>query len=397
MKLNKEDYPTGEGAKVPAVDLLEGRPGERPEIEEFITKYLQAAPIGATLEATDPQPLADLQATRITPDTDGTPPPALLYINEKRAFSQGDVSFVIGPPKSRKTAAAAAVCNSLLTGSHHEFFTTDFEAAKILYIDTEQSRQHARVTFDRLTEGAAREQIEKRLQYHTFRELSTIEKLRKTIYLIDDFGPNFVMIDGMADLMTDTNNKVDSSAVVALLMATASHFVCHVCSIIHTTHANGSKGQGHAGSEAERKAETVLCVTKDQNTGGVTSKLEGLYTRNGDFAPLSIAQDGSTIRVEALSETKKASSERLIKWAIDYVRGLEVPGTAYNTSEWAKFVMDAAETYRQDLKKSKANEIVENAGRIGLLQPAPRPAGVKGNAKYYTIPQDLEDGADYGL
>lgn len=377
-----------EGEPTPAVaDNL-------PEWQKLMYKHLQGSPMGEALQATPPTSPDQLEAARITPDTDGTPPPAALYINEKRVASVGDISLIVGPPKSRKTTFAAAVVNSLLTERNTEYFGTDLTKPKILYVDTEQSPFHAKRTFDRITEGANPAAIKEQLRYYALRQHAPLERLSFLLCAISSTHPDFVLLDGLADIMTDTNNKQDSSAIIGLLMAAATRYNCHICGILHTTHTNGSKGQGHAGSEAERKAETIVCVTKDTTTGGVTSRVEGLYTRNGDFAPLSVAQDGESIRVESATETRKATDDQLTQWAVDYVHALPDAASSYNTGEWATYICFGAEAHGRPMKPETAKQIVKRAGDAGLLQAVAPPPGTRGNTKYYAVPRENGDDAE---
>lgn len=311
-----------------------------------------------------PEPLEPYE---ITAATDGTPPPAALYIGEARVLSVGDLAEIVGPPKERKTLFCTGVANALLTGSHKEHITTDLPAPRLLYIDTEQSGYHAKRTFDRVTEGAEAKDLQ-RLKYYAFRELSPVQRLHNICRLIAQNRPDVTIVDGLADLMTDTNNKVDSGAVVGVLMAMATEYNTAIAAVLHTTAANGKKGQGHAGSEMERKAETVISVTKDPDTNGATSKVVAQYTRNRSFAPLSITQDGETgVKIESLEECQQDNGQRLVKWVIDHINGQPDAPSDYTAADLLPLMEAAAAAYRMPYSDRTARRLIQQAEARGQL------------------------------
>lgn len=224
-----------------------------------------------------------------------------------RAMSAGDLSEVVGYAKSRKTAFCKMIARAVLMDGD-DIVQTDIQAAKVLYIDTEQSDLHAQRSYNDITKGLPEEQ-RGRLQYVKLRRYSQNERLYIIYKLISELRPTLAVIDGVADILPDTNSNTDAPVVVNMLMALASETQAHIFSVLHTSAANTSKGRGHIGSEFERKAETVFLVEKEKGTNASTIKPQ--YTRNGDFKTLQIEHtaDGLLLTCE---ETSDAPSDETL-------------------------------------------------------------------------------------
>jgi len=231
-------------------------------------------------------------------------PPCVLNIDYKREMSGCDLSSIVGLAKSRKTLFASAVANAIIKGDFGIYPngirernpddadfepTTPPEQASVLYIDTEQSNFHAQKTIKRIFQDVP-EELRNRLTYAALRNYSYKERLFITCELVYKLRPALTIIDGLADLMPDTNSNTDSPAVTALLMALSNETQTHICSILHTTGQNSTKARGHIGSELERKCETIFLVEKVE--GNNLSLVKCIYSRNESFEPFTIAHAG---------------------------------------------------------------------------------------------------------
>lgn len=225
-----------------------------------------------------------------------------------RALSAGDLSEVVGYAKSRKTAFCKMIARAVLMGGD-DIVRTETPAAKVLYIDTEQSDLHAQRSYNDITKGLTDEQ-RGRLQYVKLRRYSQNERLYIIYKAISELRPTLAVIDGVADMIPDTNSNTDAPVVVNMLMALASETQAHIFSVLHTSAANTSKGRGHVGSEFERKAETVFLVEKEKGTNASTIKPQ--YTRNGDFKTLRIEHtDDGTLKLTC-EETGEAITDEVL-------------------------------------------------------------------------------------
>jgi RecA-family ATPase len=72
--------------------------------------------------------------------------------------------------------------------------------------------------------------------------------------------PSLVIIDGIADLVSDVNSLEESNAVVQKLMQWSAMYNCHIINVIHQNFGSTKLGTGHLGSFLEKKAETVISL-----------------------------------------------------------------------------------------------------------------------------------------
>ena len=75
--------------------------------------------------------------------------------------------------------------------------------------------------------------------------------------LIDFENVGVLIIDGIADLVSDVNDLEQSNLCVQKLMEWTARFNCHIITVIHSN-AGTSKPTGHLGSFLEKKTETQI-------------------------------------------------------------------------------------------------------------------------------------------
>lgn len=74
---------------------------------------------------------------------------------------------------------------------------------------------------------------------------------------MDLYHPDFVVLDGVSDLIVDPNSSEQSTAIINDLMAFTKEYDCHILTVIHAN-IGSEKARGHLGSEALRKCETAI-------------------------------------------------------------------------------------------------------------------------------------------
>lgn len=194
--------------------------------------------------------------------------------------SEGNISAIVGEAKSKKTFLCTAFVGSLLDMYKQNHFDIEPRLCKVLWVDTEQSREHIQKVLFRINllgmfpYNAANQ----RLLTQTLREESPAARLEQVCYAIEYHRPKLVVIDGVSDLMSNTNNLEESEALVARLLQLSSQHSCHIMNVLHTN-PNSDKARGHLGSTLMRKAETVIFVHKV----GERSIVEPQYCRNMPF------------------------------------------------------------------------------------------------------------------
>lgn len=184
-------------------------------------------------------------------------------------FSYGEFSCIVAASKSKKTFFKSALIASYIGGSASNYFENikshrdkDFY---IIDIDTEQGEYYAQRAFRRVSEMVG----------HTYENYLPfgVEDLEvdEIINFIDGLfnDPRYkgkikwLSIDGIADLLKNTNDIVESVEVATKLKRWRKENNCHINTVIHKI-SSGDKATGHLGSYIQKKSETVIFL-KDTN------------------------------------------------------------------------------------------------------------------------------------
>jgi hypothetical protein len=226
--------------------------------------------------------------------------------NDVIICSEGNISAVVGEAKSKKTFLCTAMVGSLLDNNQRQQFGIQPNRCKVLWIDTEQSPAHIQKLLFRINilGGLPHNTPDPIIYMAALREASPAERLTIIRDGITAHNPKLVVIDGISDLLTNTNNLEESEALVSQLLALSSIHMCHIMCVLHTN-PNSDKARGHLGSTLMRKAESVIYVYKT----GEISMVKPQYCRNEPFEPFAF-------RIE--------EHENAEFWGEDYV-GLGIP------------------------------------------------------------------------
>ncbi|MDA9908117.1 AAA family ATPase [Flavobacteriaceae bacterium] len=185
----------------------------------------------------------------------------------------GNFSFIQAPPKSMKTffvsLLGSAFCNP--DGDFTKGMSSFRGKKHFVHFDTEQGDWHSQRVFKRV------EWMNKGLNldfYHTFalRKIGYRDRIDFIQYYLDCMREEgkeigLIVIDGIADLVSDANNLEESNLIVQKIMAWSTVYDCHIVTVIHSNFGS-DKPTGHLGSFLEKKAETQIQLEKDENKFG---------------------------------------------------------------------------------------------------------------------------------
>ncbi len=171
----------------------------------------------------------------------------------------GNFSFVSAPPKPKRTFFVSLLTSVYLSSTGKNNYGGKLRAKRddkcVIHFDTEQGKFHAQRVFRRVVEMNGNENAG---CYHTYGLRSIGYKTRidfidyklRTISENNEIG--LVVIDGIADLVSDVNSIEESNECIQRLMTWSEKYNCHIILCIHTN--NGSeKPTGHLGSFAQKK------------------------------------------------------------------------------------------------------------------------------------------------
>lgn len=179
-------------------------------------------------------------------------------------MTAGEFSAIIATSKSKKTFLKSAFLASYIGGSSSVLFPNikshrDNEYT-ILDFDTEQGKYYTQRTFRRVIEmvGANYQNY----KGYATRHLSSNERLLLIDYCLKNqhkynHPVKLVSIDGIADLVENTNDIVMSKEASDFIMKWTYEYNIHITTIIHKS-AMTNKPLGHLGTYVLKKAETVI-------------------------------------------------------------------------------------------------------------------------------------------
>lgn len=199
----------------------------------------------------------------------------------------GNFSFIQGPPKTKKTFLTSLFSAAYLGGECDRFagkIKGHNDGKILMHFDTEQGKFHAQRTFKRVLEmtGVGSE----RYKTYGLRGVGYKDRLRAIEIAIEDTkNLGLVIIDGIADLMSDVNNIEEANELVQKIMRLSQQYNIHIMTIIHSNFGS-DKPTGHLGSAMEKKAETQIQLQKDDADSNII-KVSCKRSRNRAFDTFS--------------------------------------------------------------------------------------------------------------
>lgn len=228
-----------------------------------------------TEEQTTHNMLMELIAEECAIDTNDVMeyPPTALSLGEKTIQAKGgeitmpipigtygNFSFVQAPPKSKKTFFVSLLASVYLSGGNNfgGKIKGHREGRCLMHFDTEQGHWHAQRVFKRVQDMSNTKEVG---CYHTYalRTIGYKERLQFIEHCLEqNKGKNgLVIIDGIADLVSDVNNLEESNLCVQKIMQLSAKYDAHIVTVIHSNYGS-DKPTGHLGSFLEKKTENQI-------------------------------------------------------------------------------------------------------------------------------------------
>ena len=288
----------------------------------------------------------------------------------KGIYPLGDISAVKGRAKHGKTFYVSMICASLL-GCKDYGLTPTKTNTRVLMVDTEQHRNNVikvRNRIKTLTNNNLNN-----FKVLSLRELTPAERYNALAITIREYRPDFVVVDGIADLISNSNDIEQSQEIVSLLMRLASIYNCHILNVLHLTRTSENGGmRGHLGTELLNKSSDVFEVKKDAENELFTATHTD--SRNGNIAELcfrvvdGLPMDATTYKAEQAQKalTQKVNIEKE-KW-VQVFEG--EPYVAYNDliHKIIKHGYVFDEKYRDEkIKPNSAKQKLHRAEKMGVI------------------------------
>lgn len=193
------------------------------------------------------------------------------------AITRFECSCIYAPSKAKKSFAKSLIEAAYIGGNTNKytkhFVGTNRKDRYLISIDTEQGAYYAQRSFRRVGKMVGKD-------YDNYiplqlRKKSVKDRLDLIRWLIYDspYSGNIdlITIDGLADLVTNTNDIEASTSLAEEMMKWTAEGL-HVCFILHKN-SGSQKARGHIGTVSTIKAETLISIDNiTDDSGNVTEK-----------------------------------------------------------------------------------------------------------------------------
>jgi hypothetical protein len=283
------------------IEALEGGGGKIPEAVPVVLERMALA-----LEGKGEQPILEmLDARAFSLGAAPAKPKLRVWLGGAQVCTSGNLSALIAQAKAGKSTVVGAIISAFLGASEAESF--GFKAANpegfaVLHFDTEQSNWDSDQLIRRAMARARTSTLPGWFQSYRLAGLQP-KQVRECINRAvaraarTCGGLALVIIDGVADAVIDVNDPDECNPYVAELHGLAIRHDVPILSIIHQNPTSGlrpkspetAKARGHLGSQLERKCESNIYITKNDDGISVlwSDKMRGApipLTRGPAFA-----------------------------------------------------------------------------------------------------------------
>ena len=215
---------------------------------------------------------------------------SVLMVDDSTIGTLGNFSASIGKAKSKKTFNVSAIAAAALKNGTVLHYRACFPEGKrkILYVDTEQGKNHCQIVLNRILKlaGLPKDCDADNLTMLALRKYSPEVRLAITeeaIGMIPDLG--LVIIDGIRDFIHDINSPGESTDVISKFMQWTDDRQIHIHTVLHQN-KNDEHARGHIGTELNNKAETIMQVEVDKEDKNI-SVVEAVHIRDREFEPFA--------------------------------------------------------------------------------------------------------------
>lgn len=206
-------------------------------------------------------------------------------------MTAGEFSAIVAVSKAKKSFLKSAFIASYIGGSSNLFFGNIKSHRKkdftILDFDTEMSAYYAQRTFRRIHEIVGI--IYEHYYCYVTRHLTSLQRLQLIDYCLKNQKDlykepiKFISIDGIADLVENTNDIVMSKEASDYIMRWTYEYNIHITTVIHKNGITG-KPLGHLGTYILKKAESVIDLEINDDK---TITVSNPYSRGYPFESFS--------------------------------------------------------------------------------------------------------------
>lgn len=256
--------------------------------------------------------------------------------NGSGIIAPGNLQLLRGAPKSGKSAWGLILMAAALKGECLGI-KVNRKGLNVLWIDTEQDKAVVRKKGRAVLDMAGIAKQPKNLIVVSLRGYSKAERLAITIKKINDYTPDFVFLDGVADLCRDFNDNVESEAVVDQLQKCSEQYEAAILGVIHTNKKD-DEAKGHLGGYLQQKCSEIYQGNKQP--GANITKIKQALTRF-EPAPDFAFSYGDNFRLTTAEEAQQRASDEARKKLCSVFAQIFEDGKRRTRGELAKAYAEA--------------------------------------------------------
>lgn len=250
---------------------------------------------GSNGSAPDWAKLGELHKRRVNLENPPAKPVTVLSLGSAEISTPGNLTSIFAQAKAGKSAVVGAIIGSAISEGAGDFLgwsvAGNSEEAGFLHFDTEQSPyKHYEIIATAMARSGCKELPKWVRSYY----MADIELAKRFEYIKMEIkeavakhgAVRVAILDGVGDLIADTNDIKIATELVSELHALAIKYDMVIVCILHENPAYGKgdngqgKPRGHLGSQLERKSEANVLLRK--NKDGITTQFTS-RSRNAEI------------------------------------------------------------------------------------------------------------------
>lgn len=257
-----------------------------------LAKYMRKREEIAIAEV-KPEQVVKLLSERMADWSKPVPEPdSIISIQGEIISTAGNITVISGMSKTGKSAVGTGIMAGTFS-KNEDSDTLGFDVMQngsgkaLIYIDTEQSRYNFDRNYRNVTKRAQENTSPDWFRGYWLKGLKPKTLIQYTwqictFYAEKHAGIHMIFIDGIGDYVLSVNNEEASSEIVEEFGKLAEQFNCPLLTVLHQNYGS-DKQRGHLGSQLRRKCESILTVSKNNETH--ESEISYPLLRNAGIVP----------------------------------------------------------------------------------------------------------------
>jgi len=298
---------------------------------------MSVAPLGLDMSAPmtgNEVALAQLAAARLDLRNPPPRPPPVLQSRGVPIASRGDITTILAPAKSGKSAYSSAMLAAAVLGGEEreDCDTLGISACMrptgsiVIAFDTEQSKPDQFDLANRAAIRAGVEVLPDWIECYNLAGCSPADLRSMLLAKVAELKAKgvpvwFIVLDGIADHCADINSILESQEVTNEVHVIARESACPVIAIIHRNEGRDAdpSARGHLGKQLARKsaynltlekgADEVTVVYSTKNRGAPILKKDGPRFAYSDAARMHVTVNSDALNAEDTTELRELATE----------------------------------------------------------------------------------------